>query len=97
MEIQFDNHDERIKFYELMLERNLKNLPRFLLPDGYRFVFFQKGDREQWINIERSAKELTSYEQGVEVWNKFFGGKDHELTKRMVFIENKIATMAGGL
>ena len=21
MEIQFDNHDERIKFYELMLER----------------------------------------------------------------------------
>ena len=74
MEIQFDNHDERIKFYELMLERNLKNLPRFLF-----------------------AKELTSYEQGVEVWNKFFGGKDHELTKRMVFIENKMATMAGGL
>ncbi|MXP78148.1 GNAT family N-acetyltransferase [Lachnospiraceae bacterium WCA-9-b2] len=92
MEIQFDNHDERIKFYELMLERNLKNLPRFPLPDGYRFVFFQKGDREQWINIERSAKELTSYEQGVEVWNKFFGGKDHELTKRMVFIENKEGT-----
>ena len=30
MEIQFDNHDERIKFYELMLERNLKNLPEIV-------------------------------------------------------------------
>ena len=61
LSIQFDNHDERIKFYELMLEGSLKNLPQFPLPKGYRFVFFQKGDSEQWINIERSAFLLCKY------------------------------------
>lgn len=96
MELQFDNLDERIKYYELMLERDLKILPHFLLPDGYRYVFFEPGDRDQWIDIEKSAKEFTSYEQGLESWNRYYGGKDDELTERMVFIEDedgrKVAT-----
>lgn len=94
--MQFDNHDERIRYYELILERDLEDLPKFQLPEGYRYVFFKPGDREHWIDIEKSAKELVSYEQGVEVWAKFYGGKDEELTERMVFIEaadgRKVAT-----
>lgn len=89
MELQFDNHDERIRYYELMLERDLKILPHFLLPDGYRYVFFKPGDRDQWIDIEKSAKEFTSYEQGLESWNRYYAGKEDELTKRMVFIEDE--------
>ena len=68
--MQFDNHDERIRYYELILERDLEDLPKFQLPEGYRYVFFKPGDREHWIDIEKSAKELVSYEQGVEVWAK---------------------------
>lgn len=89
MELQFDNHDERIRYYELMLERDLTNLPHFPLPDGYRYVFFQPGDRDQWIDIEKSAKEFTSYEQGLESWNRYYGGKEDELTRRMIFIEDE--------
>ena len=96
MEIRFDNHDERIKYYELMLERKLCNLPHFPLPEGYRFVFFRPGDRDQWIDIEKSAKEFKTYEAGLESWNKYYGDKEDELKKRMVFIENadgrKVAT-----
>ncbi|MCI9340967.1 MAG: GNAT family N-acetyltransferase [Dorea sp.] len=96
MAIQFDNHDERIRYYELMLRRDLKDLPHFPLPDGYRYVFFRPGDRDQWIDIEKSAKEFADYEQGLEAWNRYYEGKEEELAKRMVFIEDrdgrKIAT-----
>lgn len=95
-EIEFDNHDTRIKYYELMLERDLNNLPQFSLPAGYRFVFFGPGDRDAWIDIEISAKELSDYEQGVEVWNRYYGGNEDMLVNRMVFVENekgeKVAT-----
>ena len=89
MAIQFDNHDERIRYYELMLRRDLKDLPHFPLPDGYRYVFFRPGDRDQWIDIEKSAKEFADYEQGLEAWNRYYEGKEEELAKRMVFIEDR--------
>ncbi len=65
-----DNHDERIRYYELLLERDLERLPDFKLPEGFRFVFYQPGDRDRWIDIEKSAKEFTSYEQGLRSWNR---------------------------
>lgn len=96
MKQQFDNHDNRIKYYELMLERNLNDLPHFPLPEGYRYVFYQEGDRDRWIDIEKSAKEFTSYEQGLESWSRYYGDRENTLTNRMVFIEDtdgrKIAT-----
>lgn len=93
----FDNHDNRIKYYELLLKRDdLDDLPEYKLPKGYRFTFYKSGDRDNWIEIEKSAKEFETYEQGLESWNRFYEGKDDELTHRMVFIENengeKVAT-----
>ena len=94
--MEFDNYDSRIKYYELLLERELDNLPAFPLPEGYRFVFFQPGDRNAWIEIEKSAKEFTTYEQGLDAWNKYYGGHEDILPQRMVFVENaageKVAT-----
>lgn len=93
----FDNHDNRIKYYELLLKRDdLDDLPEYKLPEGYRFTFYQSGDRDDWIEIEKSAKEFETYEQGLESWNRFYEGKDDELTRRMVFVETengeKVAT-----
>lgn len=91
-----DNHDPRIRYIPLMLERDLENLPQYPLPQGYRFVFYAPGDRESWIAIEQSAKELESVGQGLEVWERYYGAHEHELPDRMVFIETsggeKIAT-----
>lgn len=86
--IQFDNHDEHIKYYELLLERDLDALPVFSLPEGYKFVFYKQGDRDIWIDIEKSAKEFISYEQGLEAWNKYYANHEQELLNRMVFIED---------
>ena len=94
--IQFDNHDDRIPYYELLLERTLEDLPQLLLPEGYRFVFYRPGDRDAWIDIEKSAKEFSTYEQGLEAWNRYYGDREYELAERMVFVENtngeKVAT-----
>lgn len=94
--IEFDNRDERIRYYELLLERDLEHIPRIELPQGYRFVFYKPGDRDAWIDIEKSAREFINYEQGMVSWNKYYANRQEELPVRMVFIENsageKVAT-----
>ena len=55
-----DNHDERILFYELMLEADITAIGEIPLPAGYRYAFYQEGDRDAWIAIERSAREMES-------------------------------------
>ena len=73
---RFDNHDPRIRYYELLLQRNdLENLPAYPLPEGYRFVFYKPGERDTWIDIERSAKEFDSYDQGLDAWTRYYGEK----------------------
>lgn len=95
--LKLDNHDSRIRYIDLLMERlDLNDLPEYALPDGYRFVFYQPGDRDAWINIEQSAKELHSFEQGIAVWQQYYGGVEDTLHNRMLFIENeqgeKVAT-----
>lgn len=85
---QLDNHDSRISYYELMLEGDLSNIPELPLPEGYRYAFFQEGDRDDWIAIEQSAKEFSCYEEGLNAWTRYYAGKEQELTDRMVFVLN---------
>lgn len=93
---QYDNHDERICFYELLLERELSGIANYSLPAGYQFVPYSDGDGEQWIDIEMSAKEFANYEQGLEAWNRYYANSLTILPERMFFIENekgeKVAT-----
>ena len=93
----YDNHDSRIRYVHLVMERpDLDSIPHYELPEGYRFAYYRPGDRDSWIAIEQSAKELTDHEQGVEVWQKYYGDVEHLMDQRMLFIENeqgeKVAT-----
>ena len=95
--IKLDNHDSRIRYVGLLMVRDdLEDIPQYELPEGYRFVFYREGDRDAWIEIERSAKELTDYEHGVRTWERFYGHVLEGLDQRMLFIENeqgeKVAT-----
>lgn len=93
---RYDNHDGRICYYELLLERDIFDMPVYSLPAGYRFVPYSDGDRERWVAIEMSAKEFTTFEQGLESWNRYYANSLAILPDRMFFIENeqgeKIAT-----
>ncbi|MBR6570458.1 MAG: GNAT family N-acetyltransferase [Clostridia bacterium] len=95
--IAFDNHDSRIRYVDLLMERmHLEDIPAHALPEGYRFVFYQPGDRDAWIDIEISARELKDFSEGVRVWQQYYGHVEDTLYNRMLFIENekgeKVAT-----
>lgn len=50
-----------------------------ILPEGYHFEFYKDGDRDAWIEIEKSAKEFVSFEQGLAAWDKYYLSREHEL------------------
>lgn len=84
---KFDNLDSRITYYPLQLRRKLDHtLPTIELPQGFRFVFYQPGDRDAWIEIEKSAGEFSTYEEGLKAWDRYYGGHEDELAHRMVFV-----------
>ena len=85
---ELDNHDFRIRYYELMLSGDISAMPEIPLPAGYSYAFYQPGDRDAWIEIEKSAREFSTYEQGLEAWNRYYAGRDGELQSRMVFVLN---------
>lgn len=82
----FDNNDKRIKYYEPLLEGRLDNIKEYSLPDGYYFEFYKAGDRDTWIEIEKSAKEFSNYDEGLDAWNRYYEGREDELYNRMVFV-----------
>ena len=92
----FDNHDSRITYYSLKMERPLDEVPDLPLPPGYRFVYYAPGDEASWTAIEISAKEIDDAEAGKAVWQRYFGGHEDEMAGRMFFVENargeKVAT-----
>lgn len=91
-----DNHDARIRYYELLLEADIADIPELPLPSGYRYAYYQPGDREAWIAIEKSAREFSDEAEGQAAWQRFFGGREALLPERMVFVTdgegNKVAT-----
>ena len=91
----YDNHDPRIRYFELMLEGSLDDLPEYALPEGYRYALYRPGDRDAWIDIEISARELKDHAQGVEVWNKYYAAWEKELERRMVFVETEAGEKVG--
>ena len=87
---RFDNHDPRLPYYELVLERSLEALPSAPLPPGYHFEAYAPGDEERWIGIELSARELTDAAQGREVWRRYYGGHEDGLPGRMFFVADDV-------
>lgn len=92
-----DNNDSAIKYIELILENNHpEDFPPLPLPEGFHFTMYQPGDEIPWMEIETSAREFVTHEEGVEAWKRYYGGKEQELSERMFFVETlegqKVAT-----
>ena len=93
---QLDNHDSRIRYYELMLRGEITGMMEIPLPAGYHYETYRDGDRDAWIAIEKSAKEFNTWEQGLDAWKRYYAEHTDELPGRMVFVVNehgeKVAT-----
>jgi len=86
---KFDTHDERLCYFEIMFQGSLDSVPDYPLPEGYHFASYQPGDRDAWIEIEKSAKEFNTREEGETIWERFFGQHEDMLPERMFFVENR--------
>ena len=81
-----DNLDRRIKYYEILLNLDLSTINTLELPTGYHFVFYQDGDRDDWIRIELSAREFLTFEGGIKAWDYYFKRYEHLLPDRTIFL-----------
>ena len=81
----FDNHDSRIRYWELALIGSLDEIGDDTLPAGYHYETYAPGDREAWLAIEQSAKEFDSREEGLRAWEAYYGGQEDRLPGRMWF------------
>lgn len=95
--LHLDNHDSRLKYYHLFMTMPAETeIPHYDLPAGYSFTTYAPGDRDTWIEIEKSAKEFSTFEEGVDAWQRYYGKHEDVLPDRMFFIVDpngkKVAT-----
>ncbi|MCL2815592.1 MAG: GNAT family N-acetyltransferase [Oscillospiraceae bacterium] len=89
--------DKSIPYFDvLMLRKKGVPVPRFTLPDGFTFSFFQAGDEKSWAEIETSVLEFSDESDALTYFQETYMPLAPELEKRCLFIENhqntKIAT-----
>ena len=85
--LHLDNHDSRLKYYHLFMTMPAETeIPHYDLPAGYSFTTYAPGDRDTWIEIEKSAKEFSTFEEGVDAWQRYYGKHEDVLPDRMFFI-----------
>lgn len=68
-----------------MRARTLEDMPRFDLPKPYGWRFFQPGDERVWAEIETSAGEFRTPEEGLKGFRKYYP-TDDGLDARMIFL-----------
>jgi len=81
--------DKTIPYYPLTLVKTDTQIyPEYRLPDGYEFVFYQKGDEVHWAEIERSVGQFNTLEAGIECFKRDFVCEQNlNPEERMLFVK----------
>ncbi len=80
--------NKKIPHYSLTLYKtDTKKYSEYSLPEGYRFVFYKKGDEAHWAEIERSVGQFDNVEEGLRSFQaSFVNGQNLVLEERMIFV-----------
>lgn len=84
--------EKKLEYHELIMTLDdLNNNPKYELPDGYSYAFWQsKKDLTDWIDIHINSGEFTSKTEAARVFEDFYAEFIDEVYKRCFFIvENK--------
>ena len=71
----------------------LDHLPEFALPAEYGWRYFQPGDERLWAEIEMSAGEFRTPEDGIRGFRRYYP-TDDGLDERMIFLTDRGAPFA---
>ncbi|MCK5757835.1 MAG: GNAT family N-acetyltransferase [Clostridiales bacterium] len=90
--------DKTIEFHDILMRRKAGTpLFEYMLPKGYSFVYYKKGDEKAWVDTEYSVEEFDSKKAAMDYFRKRYLPYAEELQRRCLFIEdshgNKIATL----
>ncbi len=82
-----------------LVKTDTKNYPKYTLPEGYSFKFYEKGDEVKWAQLEVELGQFDSVEKGVEAFEKdFLIGQNLKPEDRTVFVVdedgNYVATLS---
>ncbi len=82
--------NKSIPHYPLtMIKADTKSYPRYSLPDGYEFLFYQKGDEARWAEIEVAVGQFEDMEKGLLHFNRqFIDGQNLKPEERMLFVRS---------
>jgi GNAT superfamily N-acetyltransferase len=67
-----------------MVRHNLENIPNYSLPEPYTIRWYQTGDDQAWLRIEKEAEKKPLIKD--ELFDKEFGDKRELLPDRLFFI-----------
>lgn len=67
--------DKMKRMRVLMTRADLKDIPEYSLPEGFKLRLFKKGEQTEWARVETAAYEFENEEKALERFNNEFG--DH--------------------
>lgn len=79
--------DTSVPAYPLyMYKEDTDSYPSCSLPEGYRFLFYRKGDELYWSDIMCSLGFFETRERALEIFERDFISAEAELSERMLFV-----------
>lgn len=72
-----------------MTRQDLKDIPEHSLPEGFYLDFFQEGDEADWVHLETVTDEFPNEEKAWARFNREFGNRLEEFSKRCLFLKNE--------
>ncbi len=78
-----------------MTRENLDKIPQYPLTEGFYFDFFKEGDQAAWVNVETRTDEFANEEDAWGRFNREFGSRLDEFSKRCLFLKNKQGEIIG--
>lgn len=92
-----NNIEKTLKYYELLMIRNLDDLKSTELQKDFSFVFWDNDNCiDDWVSIHLATGEFNDIESSYEIFHNFYDKFYNQLSSRCLFIENekgeKIAT-----
>lgn len=81
--------DKSAEYYDLfMYKTDTESYPVHYLPDGYSFVFYQKGDEKEWARLETELGQFKTIEDGIECFKReFLTNQTLSPEDRMLFVK----------
>lgn len=77
----------------VMVREHLEEIPKFALPPGYSWRWFQHGDEELWFKIQLAADRLSKITP--ELFREKFGTDEKLLAQRQCFIFDEVGNATG--